>query len=105
MSNGDLNWGSDKRVFPKLTAFIQKWTQITFLKNVEPSSATLTLFPPLLVVNFAFPFLWGKPVTVRDATVKLRPVRHFRVGWRRDMNSGEYYLTVAFKGIPRSMLW
>ena len=101
----DLNWGDDERLFPRLTAWVQRWTQITRLRHVEPSSLTIALLPPLLVVNLGFPFLWGKAVPVRDAAVELRPVLHFRLGWRRDVNSGEYYLSAALKRLPRSMLW
>ncbi len=101
----DLNWGDDPRLFPRLTAWVQRWTQITRLRHVEPSSLTIALLPPLVVLNLAFPLLWGKAVPVRDAAVELRPIQHFRLGWRRDMNSGEYYFTVAFKRLPRSMLW
>jgi len=99
----DLNWGDDERVFPRLAAWLQKWTQITWLPATEPISLTVALFPPLVVVNF--PLIWREAKLVPGAAKPLHPVLHLRAGWRRDMNSGEFYLSFAAKAMPRTFLW
>ena len=99
----DLNWGADKRPFPDLVAFVQKHTQITWLPHTEPPSITLALFPPSVIVQL--PLLWAKPAQTPFAAASVRPSLHFRIGWRRDMNSGEYYLGAELKRIPRQRLW
>lgn len=99
----DLNWGTDRRLFPELVAWMQKRTQITWLPHIEPPSITVALFPPSLIVQV--PLFWLAPELVLFASVPVRPSLHFRIGWRRDMNSGEYYLGAAIKRVPRQRLW
>jgi hypothetical protein len=104
----DLNWGEDRRLFPKLAARIQAALQITWLRHIEPPSVAVALFPPCVFVNV--PLFWkraeipafaGMPM----AEVPIVPVLHFRVGWRRDMNSGEFYPSIALKVEERTKLW
>jgi len=101
--NGDLNWGADSRLFPKFVGWLQTRTQITFLPHVEPFSVTLAIFPPLLVVNF--PLFWREAQKWWFADTPLKPSLHLRLGWRRDMNSGEYYLSAAAKVVSRALFW
>jgi len=101
--NDDLNWGADKRLFPRLAAWIQSRLQITCMPHTEPASMTVA-FPPLGVfINL--PLVWKKPQQVPGAKVPIVPVLHLRLGWRRDMNSGEFYPTIAAKQMPRTFLW
>ena len=132
MSNGDLNWGDDKRIFPRLVAFIQKWTQITWMENVEAFSVELH-FPPEILFNI--PLFWRKPHPItsqllerfvvdlvrggwitpeRGASLleELRsgsfhkavvPVLHGALGWRRDYSSGEFYLSARLKVMPLAL--
>jgi hypothetical protein len=104
----DLNWGEDRRLFPSLAARIQAALQITWLRHIEPPSVAVALFPPCVFVNV--PLFWkqaeipafaGMPM----AEVPIVPVLHFRFGWRRDMNSGEFYPSIALKVEERTKLW
>ena len=80
MSNGDLNWGDDKRFFPRLTAFIQKWTQITFLKHVEPFGLPeIHVIPPEILFNF--PLFWRKPHRITSQLLERFVVDIVRGGW------------------------
>ena len=103
ITKNDLNWGDDRRVFPRLAARLQRATQITWLRHVEPPSITLAPFPPLLIVNL--PLWWKDEQKLPDARVPVVPVLHLRAGWRRDMNSGEFYLSFAAKIEERTKLW
>ena len=110
----DLNWGEDKRVFPKLAARIQAALQITWLRHIEPPSVAVALFPPCVFINV--PLFWKQPQTpafagmtplagLPSAETPITPVLHFRLGWRRDMNSGEFYPSIALKVEERTKLW
>jgi len=99
----DLNWGEDKRVFPELAAWIQQRLQITWMPHTEPPSITVALFPPCIFASV--PLFWKAPTKVPHATVPLRPVLTFRFGWRRDMNSGEFYPSIALNQQDRTKLW
>lgn len=101
--NQDLNWGDDKRTFPRIAAWLQRLTK--FKLSWEPPSITIGFFPPSLIINI--PILWAKAETVvwPPAPVPVKPVVHFRIGWRRDMNVGMYFFTVALKREERTKLW
>jgi len=99
----DLNWGDDRRIFPRLTAWLQSCLQITWLRHIEPASVCLAFFPPLLVINF--PLFWRQSQKLWDAAIPVVPALHFRVGWRRDMNTGEFYPSAALKMEERTKLW
>ena len=101
--NNDLNWGEDKRVFPRLAAWIQTRLQITWLPHVEPPSVAVALFPPCLFLNL--PLFWKRPSKVWSAAVPIVPILHLRLGWRRDMNSGEFYPSIAGTVEERTKLW
>ncbi len=102
-TRNDLNWGEDRRVFPKLAAWFQRRLQITWMPHTEPPSLALALFPPCLFLNV--PLFWKAPKKLPDAAAPLRPVLHLRMGWRRDMNSGEFYPSAALKQEERTKLW
>lgn len=98
----DLNWGTDKRFMPKVVRVIQKVTQITWLKHFEPPTLTVAIFPPCIFASIPLPL---KPQKLPDAEIPVRPSMHIRLGWRRDMNSGEFYLSAACKKMDRVRLW
>jgi len=107
--NGDLNWGNDKRTFPRLAAWLQAHLRIAWLPHLEPPSVAVALFPPCLFINL--PLFWRQPrpyligAVVDLAGEPVVPVLHLRLGWRRDMTNGVFYPSLAAKIEERTKLW